>query len=163
AAIALGAGWSQASAAAQASASDSRAGFVAGNVTTCAAVGLPVDVEVASSSNGNAGDAHIQGTVKTNAGSTRHGQGQELDVATSGGGLVIDAIVVKGGPAYNLYTNPSVLPPTLGPDQHYISPLNNGGNVPTISHWFVCYRGAPSPTTTMATTTTTAPPITSPS
>ncbi len=26
------------------------------------------------------------------------------------------------------------------PTQHYISPLNPGGNVPAISHWFVCYH-----------------------
>jgi hypothetical protein len=53
-----------------------------------------------------------------------------------------------------VYSNPSVLPPNLQPDQHYISPLNNGGNVPTISHWFVCYRTAPPPTTTSTTATT---------
>jgi hypothetical protein len=49
-------------------------------------------------------------------------------------------VIVKGGPASNVYANPSVLPPTLGADQHYISPLNGGGNVPTIGHWFVCYH-----------------------
>jgi hypothetical protein len=157
AAIALSAGWSQASAApqAQSSSSDARARLVGGNVTTCAGVGFASDVQIGSSSNGNAGDAHVAGIVKTNAGMTHQGQGQELDVVTIGTGFVVDAVVVKGGPAYNLYTSPSVLPPILGPDQHFISPLNHGGNVPTISHWFVCYRGAPSPTTTAATTTTT--------
>jgi hypothetical protein len=154
AAIAVGAGWQQVAGAAQSS-SDSRASFVEGNATTCAGVGSPSDVQVGSSSNGNAGDAHIEGAVKTNAGTTRPGQGQELDVATTGSGFVIDAIIVKGGPAYNLYTSPSVLPPTLSPDQHYISPFNGGGNVPSISHWFVCYRAAPSRTTTSTTKTTT--------
>ena len=56
------------------------------------------------------------------------------------GSVTIDAVVVKGGPAYNKYVNVTVLPPTLPPDQHYISPLNPGGNVPAISHWFVCYH-----------------------
>jgi hypothetical protein len=41
-----------------------------------------------------------------------------------------------------------------------IAPLNNGGNVPAISHWFLCYHGTATPTTTTtkATTTTTAAP-----
>jgi hypothetical protein len=93
--------------------------------------------------------------VKTNSGTTDPGQGQELDVAIPGAGIVVDAIVVKGGPAYNLYTDPSVLPPALHPDQHYVAPFNRGGKVPTISHWFVCYHVGPSPTTTTTTTTTT--------
>jgi hypothetical protein len=68
-------------------------------------------------------------------------------VAISGVGVIIDAVVVKGGPAYNLYTNATFLPPTLPPPQHYISPLNGGGNVPDLSHWFVCYHlGTPPPT-----------------
>jgi hypothetical protein len=158
AAIAAGAGWPQASASAQSS-SDQRARFVEGNVTTCAGVGFPSGVQVGSSSNANASDGHISGTVKTNVGTTDPGHGQELDVAVPGTGFVIDAVVVKGGPAYNLYTDPSVLPPALSPDQHYVAPFNRGGNLPTISHWFVCYHVGPSPTTT-ATTTTTAPPTT---
>jgi hypothetical protein len=60
-------------------------------------------------------------------------------VALLNGTVTIDAVVVKGGPAYNVYTNQAFLPPTLPPDQHYISPFNGGGNVPAISHWFVCY------------------------
>jgi hypothetical protein len=77
--------------------------------------------------------------VKTNAGTTQPGVGQEVDITLLNGSVVIDAVIVKGGPAYNVYSNSAVLPPALGPDQHYISPLNPGGNVPTISHWFVCY------------------------
>jgi hypothetical protein len=157
--IAMGAGWMQSPASAQSS-SDSRAGNASGNVTTCAGVGLSSDVQIGSASNTSAGDARVQGTVKTNAGTTDPGEGQELDVAISGAGIVVDAIVVKGGPAYNLYTDPSVLPPALHPDQHYIAPFNRGGNVPTISHWFVCYHLGPSPTTTTTTTTTTVAPTT---
>jgi hypothetical protein len=162
AAIVVGTGWSSASATAQSSSSDPRARFVPGNVTTCSGVGFSSDVQVGSSSDGNAADADVQGIVKSNSGSTRDGQGEELDVAIAGGGIVIDAVVVKGGPAYNLYTNPTVLPPARLPDEHYISPFNGGGNVPSISHWFVCYRGAPSPTTTSTTTTTGATTTTTP-
>ena len=124
--------------------SDSRATMVAGNVTTCAGAGFADSIQVGSPSNGNASDANVSGVVKTNAGATQPGVGQEVDISLLNGSVVIDAVIVKGGPAYNVYSNPAVLPPALGPDQHYISPLNPGGNVPTISHWFVCYHlGAP--------------------
>jgi hypothetical protein len=128
--------------------SDSRASFFGGNVTTCAAIGFGSSIQVGSSSNSNAADANVSGEVETNAGTVNPGQGQELDVTiTPAGvtaGVVIDAVMVKGGNGYNVYTDPAVLPPTLAPDQHYISPFNNGGNIPTISHWFVCYHlGAP--------------------
>lgn len=119
--------------------SDNRATFVPGNVTTCAGAGFPDSIQIGSPSNGNASDANVSGVVKTNAGTTQPGQGQEVDITLLNGAVVIDAVVVKGGPAYNVYSNPAVLPPALGPDQHYISPLNPGGKVPAISHWFVCY------------------------
>jgi hypothetical protein len=119
--------------------SDPRATFVAGNVETCAEAGFPSAIRVAGEE-GSASDANVSGTVKTNAGSVQPGVGTELDVAITGANVVIDAVVVKGGNASNVYTNPAVLPPTLPPDQHYISPLNAGGNVPDISHWFVCYH-----------------------
>jgi hypothetical protein len=124
-------------------ASDPRAtATVSGNVTTCSAIGLGVDTMVGSSSNANAGDANVAGTVTANAGSVQPGSGQEVDIALAGtpGSVVIDAVVVKGGNGYNTYTNSTYLPPTLLPRQHYIPPRNNGGNVPTISHWFVCYH-----------------------
>ena len=115
-----------------------------GNVTTCSAVGLGTDTMVGSSSNTNASDAKVSGTVKTNAGSVQPGKGQELDVAITGtSNVVIDAVVVQDGNGYNTYTNPTYLPPTLPPDQHYIPTFNNGGNIPTISHWFVCYHIEP--------------------
>ena len=134
----------QAGAAANPQPSDSRATMVAGNVTTCAGAGFAGDIQVGSSSNGDAQDANVKGVVKTNAGTTQPGIGQEVDITLLNGSVVIDAVIVKGGPAYNKYSNSAVLPPALGPDQHYISPLNPGGNVPTISHWFVCYTiGAP--------------------
>jgi hypothetical protein len=114
--------------------------MVVGNVVTCAGAGFAGSIQMGSPTNANASDANVSGTVKTNAGSIQPGQGQEVDVAITGAGVAIDAVIVKGGPAYNVYANAGVLPPALGPDQHYISPLNGGGNVPTISHWFVCYH-----------------------
>jgi hypothetical protein len=125
---------------AKATPSDSRATFVSGNVTTCAAVGFPNALQVGESHNASASDANVAGTPAVNAGPTQPGQGEEVNVAALGANVTIDAIVVKGGPAYNVYTNPAVLPPTLPAGQHYISPLNPGGNVPALSHWFICYH-----------------------
>jgi hypothetical protein len=126
--------------------SDPRAVFVAGNVTTCAAAGFPGTIQMGSPSNTNASDGIVSGTVATNAGTVQPGRGQEVDITiTAGANVVIDAVVVKGGPAYNVYSNPLFLPPTLLSPQHYISPFNGGGNVPTISHWFVCYHPATPP------------------
>jgi hypothetical protein len=93
-----------------------------------------------SPSNTSASDGNVAGTVATNNGTIQPGQGQEVNVALINPGVVIDAVVVKGGDGYNVYSNATFLPPTLPPPQHYISPLNGGGTVPTISHWFVCYH-----------------------
>src|SRR5436189_265862 len=79
-----------------------------------------------------------------NSGTIHPGQGEELNVTVTNPDVVVDAVVVKGGNGYNVYPNPSapppILPPALPPPQHYIAPLNGGGNVPALSHWFVCYH-----------------------
>jgi len=115
------------------SASDPRATFHDGNVTTCSDVNLPNDVQAGSNSASSFSDGIVSGTV-TNG-------GQDLQVSVLHG-VTVDAVVVKGGNGYNVYTQPKYLPPTLASPQNYISALNNGGNIPTISHWFVCYGGA---------------------
>ena len=84
--------------------SDSRATMVVGNVTTCSGAGFSDSIQVGSSSNGNASDANVSGVVKTNAGTTQPGVGQEVDITLLAGTVVIDAVVVKGGPAYNVYS-----------------------------------------------------------
>lgn len=68
----------------------------------------------------------------------------------------VTGIVVKGGPGYNLY-EPGEDGMAAEPVWDGLrSPVNNGGNVPTISHWFLC--GTPdSPDTTPPGTTT--PPV----
>ena len=81
----------------------------------------------------------LSGTVAENAGAVQPGKGQEVNVTILGDNVVIDAVVVKGGNGYNVYEDPTFLPPALQPPQHYISPFNNGGNIPAISHWFLCY------------------------
>jgi hypothetical protein len=120
--------------------SDPRATFFNGNVITCLGAGFAGSIQIGSPTNGNASDPNVSGTVASNAGSIQPGQGEEVNVSITGVGVVIDAVIVKGGNGYNVYSNPAVLPPTLPPPQHYISPLNGGGAVPEISHWFVCYH-----------------------
>jgi hypothetical protein len=125
----------------RASVSDDRATFVPGNVSTCADAGFPNTIQFGSPKNSTVVGPLLTGTVKPNAGTVQPGQGQELNVGINTPGTVdIVAIIVKGSDGYNVYSDPTVLAPQLNPDQHYISPLNNGGNVPNISHWFVCYH-----------------------
>jgi Domain of unknown function (DUF5979) len=129
------------------------------NATTCSDVGLGDDTQVGAQGNGSASDSNVSGVVKTNAGPIHTGQGEELDVTILGTNVVIDAVVTKGGNGYNVYEDPDFLPPTLQPDQHYIAPFNNGGQVPAMSHWFVCYHASEGPTEgSLTVTKTTLPP-----
>ena len=131
--------------------SDGRAVFHDGNVVTCAGAGFPGTIQMGSPQNHDASDANVSGVVAPNSGTIQPGQGEEVNVTLVNLLVVVDAAVVKGGNGYNVYSNPSFLPPTLGPPQHYISPFNGGGNVPTISHWFVCYHlTTPPPTGSIA-------------
>jgi hypothetical protein len=131
------------------SASDPRATFVpqeGPTVTTCEGAGLPADdLIIGADGNGSDDDDNLSGEVVENAGDIQPGTGEELNVTIeSDANVVIDGVVVKGGNGYNLYSDPSVLPPALDPPQHYIAPLTGGGKVPGISHWFVCYHLAAS-------------------
>ncbi|MDQ6614149.1 MAG: hypothetical protein M3083_05240 [Actinomycetota bacterium] len=53
-------------------------------------------------------------------------------------------VYVKGGPNYNVYSIP------VGPNGASLSglhsPYNGGGNIPSISHYFLCQQGQPTPT-----------------
>ena len=53
---------------------------------------------------------------------------------------VILAVIVKGGPAYNVYDYSGSFRLS---DGGLTSPLNGGGNIPQISHYVVCYGPAP--------------------
>ena len=52
-------------------------------------------------------------------------------------GVHVNKVVVKGGPAYNVYDVDNSSSWTA-----MVSPLNGGGNVPDISHWFACYSSS---------------------
>lgn len=111
-----------------------------GNVATCAAAGFPGTVQMGSPSNTSASDGAVAGDVQPNGGVIQSGRGQELNVTITDPDVVIDAVLVKGSNGFNVYSDPTVVPPALPPPQHYISPLTDGANVPDISHWFVCYH-----------------------
>lgn len=116
--------------------SDDRATFVEGNVAHCSDAGYPDSVQIYGEGNEDAGDAFVQGT---GYGSSPTKLQVEITPAGTTAGVVIDAVVVKGGDAANIYKSPNV-PPQLAAPQDYISPTNNGGNVADISHYLICYH-----------------------
>lgn len=102
------------------------------------------DVPGATRLGGNNWDNATDGNL---IGSTRQERYLDLTITTTGpsAGLVVDAIVVKGGNGYNLNRDPEVLPPRLSAPQGYLAPLVGEGRIPQISHWFACYRFDPTP------------------
>jgi hypothetical protein len=108
---------------------DDRATAVAGNVTTCAAAGIPgTEIEVTSNITENT----------------------YIDITAVPAGFTITGVVVKGGPAYNKYPNLGALPWN---DLH--APLVSSGKPAEISHWFVCGKKKTTTTTKTTTPTTT--------
>jgi hypothetical protein len=114
------------------SASDPRAVFYGeANATTCADV-WSEGTWVGSGTATDASDAYVTGDVHDD-------DDRYLDV-TAAPGVVVEAIVVKGGSGFNLYLPGFLGLSAAGPWTELISPLNGGGNIPSISHWFACYR-----------------------
>jgi hypothetical protein len=107
--------------------SDPRAEFNEGNATTCADVGDSSPNILFTNGNGNNANSDVSGTVTG---------GDTLNVTVLNPNIQINAVVVKGGNGYNVYR---------GNFPDMISPLTNGGQLPNISHWFVCYGPAEAP------------------
>ncbi|HEY3006519.1 MAG TPA: hypothetical protein VGJ63_00440 [Micromonosporaceae bacterium] len=120
---------------------------VEGNVTTCAEAGLTGTILFSDEMSGPAGSGTVRPDNKT------------LDI-TVNAGFTVSGVAVKGGPDTNVYDGPFTGPTTV---EGMVSPLNPGGQLPTISHWLVC--GGPSPTpppTTPPSQTPTATPTATP-
>jgi hypothetical protein len=105
---------------------DGRAVAYADNVTTCAAAGLSGETVTWPNLEDPTGTY-----VTITAG----------DVP-SGDTLV--AVVVKGGPGYNVYQGLTAWTNLQSPD-------NVGGQIPTISHWFACVKPSDTDSSTAAT------------
>ncbi|AEG43686.1 LPXTG-motif cell wall-anchored protein [Isoptericola variabilis J7] len=126
--------------------SDPRAEFVPGNATTCEQIGFGDSEELTSGGvRQDASDEFVVGTIEEYSGDVEEYAGADalnvtITEAGTAAGVVVDAVVVKGSDAYNLYTDAEVLPPALDPPQSYIAPIAGGSGAPAdISHWFVCY------------------------
>jgi hypothetical protein len=126
---------------------DSRADTFSGNATNCGSgkngIGVGGTLAFANGTN-SIDDGNVSGSVTG---------GTFVNVDNPPAGVNILAIVVKGGPGYNVYSENSGTPPAdntppnLPPDQNYRAPLDPGGNIPTVSHWFICYEAETPPNT----------------
>lgn len=125
--------------------------LIKGNVTTCAKAGLSGTILFGGGPGFSPNPAAGSGTVSPD--------GRFVDV-TINSGYTATGIVVKGGPDTYVYDGPFVGPVTI---EDLRSPNNKGGNIPQISHWFVCGMKT-KPTTAPPTSAppTTAPPTTAP-
>ncbi|WP_020664981.1 hypothetical protein [Amycolatopsis benzoatilytica] len=101
---------------------DGRAKPIEGNATTCAQAKVPGDLL-------GAGDLTVTGGTQ---------QDKYLNVTAVKDGVTVNAIVVKGGPGFNVYVPGQRGLSATPPWEKLRSPLNGGGQVPTISHWFAC-------------------------
>ncbi|MQA64276.1 MAG: hypothetical protein GEU86_23125 [Actinophytocola sp.] len=75
-------------------------------------------------------------------------------------GVTVTGIVVKGGNGFNVYVPGEKGLSENPPWEKLYSPLNKGGNIPQISHWYACGEAedvVETPTSTPATTTPDAP------
>lgn len=99
------------------------------NAVTCApddkdTISFPGSTQVGANNDGDSADANVSGVA----------DGQFLDVTILNPDVVIDGIIVKGGNAYNVYG------PEDAPFTDLRAPLVGEGNIPDISHWFICYH-----------------------
>jgi len=119
--------------------------LVESNATTCAGVGYPNSLQYDGSTTSSVYVGPLFTATVTSD--------QFVTISAVAAGVTFQAIVVKGGDGYHVY-NPPVA--------NMQSPLNGGGNVPALSHWYACYTYVPpvTTTTTVAPTTTTMAPTT---
>lgn len=95
---------------------DPRATAFDGNAVTCEQAGLPGDL---------LGPSDVDYVISAD--------GRYLTILAEH--VFVTGVVVKGGPGYNVYDTSSLGGP---PWEDLRSPLNRGGKVPQISHWFAC-------------------------
>ncbi|MFE0024637.1 LPXTG cell wall anchor domain-containing protein [Amycolatopsis sp. NPDC059021] len=101
---------------------DDRANPTPDNVSTCVAAKLP--------------GALLDESALTFTGGTD--KDKYLSITAVAEGVKVTAIVVKGGDGYNIYEPGKRGLAAKPPWEKLRSPLNNGGQQATISHWFAC-------------------------
>jgi len=149
--LAIGLSLGAATAAHAAETDDPRATAYDGNAKTCADAGLSGDRIVQVDGENDYGTDLI-----TYQGGALNGD-QYLDITAVDDGVEVTGIVVKGSNGYNVYVPGAKDLGETPPWEDLRSPLTDSGNVPQISHWYVCgsYTPPTSTTTTTDTTTTT--------
>lgn len=63
---------------------------------------------------------------------------QSVTITGVAEGVTVTGIVVKGGNAYNVYEPGLRELPADVPWEDLVAPINDGGQQPALSHWFVC-------------------------
>ncbi len=144
-------GFGSIAAAAPATSGDPRATAFSGNVLTCGGAGISGTIVIGSASGSGAQNNFIEVAS----------DGTYLDMRMQTGGTLSGAVVV-GVSGYNVYTG-RLFVNASAEDLH--APLAAPGDVPPISHWFMCSTEeaaappapptgtAPAPSGTAATTT----------
>jgi hypothetical protein len=112
-----------------------------------AVVGDQVNVDI--DQRGNACEVvGLPGDELTMPAGTFSVDGVDIDITANPEGYVLTGVVVKGGPAYNVYAATAPAGTTPLGDLPWLDlhpPLNASGNPAGISHWFVCAEKATTP------------------
>jgi hypothetical protein len=99
------------------------------NATTCQQAGLDGSKLLGADKWNEASSSQIVATTKDQ---------KYLSYTIIGTGVHISGVVVKGGNGYNIYRSQT---------KNLRAPDNKGGNVPNLSHWFICGTTSTQPPT----------------
>lgn len=126
---------------------DDRATIHTGNAKDCDDVGLDGSVIVQVDGEEDLGTELIE----YDGGALN--EDKYLDILSVKEGVEVTGIVVKGGDDANVYVPGEKGLEENPPWEDLRSPLNTGGKIPQISHWYICGSYTPPQTTTTTTTT----------
>jgi RHS repeat-associated protein len=111
--------------------------YTAGNITSCPA-GTTTFINTADLTPGDVSRTYSKAGTTFDA--TVDSTDTYVSFMTNSPGFTV---YIKGGPAYDTYDYTGTTKnPAYSSDTGLHSPLNNGGNVPTISHYLVCGQPA---------------------
>lgn len=128
------------------------------NAKTCADASLGGEVIAEVDGEGGDDSSNFVISPDENEGGDLN-EDQYLSILGVKPGVTVTGIVVKGGNGYNVYIPGEKELSENPPWMKLYAPLNDGGNIPQISHWYACGEVEEQPTSTPTTPTT--PPTTS--